>query len=308
MRIWQKILIPTAIVLLVSGTYLFFVWKHRQNPGVVGRQNQPEQPRSLDDVAVVRILSPAHFDDVTPLAGTSVWMKDGYAMPYFTYAGGRVEFNQRIGLIPAAQQLDVKKIVKQAAPASVDDNVQHDGRQVFAVFTLPGGKDPFATPIGYINGHDEAYYTDMLFYYDDPHKIYSNWPKDVWAAIDAHQVKPGMSELETQMSIGEKLHPDGPTEGDRTVTYDQNGKQWKITYVDNHATQIKTGQATLGSISQKQGMLQCASSISIVMQCSPVSSHCSMSSASRFQPTKPANLPPGDCAGVGASPSPVSAL
>jgi len=237
---WQKILIPTAIALLIGGIYLFTVWKHRQNPGVVGQQSQAEQPRSLDDVAVVRILSPAHFDDVTPLAGTSVWMKDGYTMPYFTCSGGRVEFNKRIGLVPAAQQLEVNKIVRQAAPAGVSDNVQHDGRQVFAIFTLPGSKDLYATPIGYDNGNDDAYYTDLLFYYDDPHKIYSNWPKDVWASIDAHQVKPGMSELQTQMSIGEKLHPDGSTEGDRTITYDQDGKKWTVTFVNNHATAIKT--------------------------------------------------------------------
>ncbi|MGB6690926.1 MAG: hypothetical protein WBE76_24085 [Terracidiphilus sp.] len=241
MKNWQKILIPTAIALLIGGIYLFAVWKQRQNPGVVGQQSQAEQPQSPDDVAVVPILSPAHFDDVTPLAGTSVWMKDGYTMPYFSYAGGRVEFNKRIGLIPAAQQLDVKKIIRQAAPASVSDNVQHDGRQALAVFTLPGGKELYATPIGYDNGNDEAYYTDLLFYYDDPHKIYSNWPKDVWAAIDAHQVKPGMSELETQMSIGQKLHPDGSTEGNRTIDYDEDGKKWTVTFVNNRATTIKTG-------------------------------------------------------------------
>lgn len=49
------------------------------------------------------------------------------------------------------------------------------------------------------------------------------------------------------------------------------------------------------------------SAISIIMQCAPVASHCSMSWASRFHPTNPANLPPGDCSGVGARPSPVSA-
>ena len=140
-----------------------------------------------------------------------------------------------------AQQLDIKKIVKAAVPASVSDNVQHGGRQAMAVFTLPNGTETFATPIGYMDGNDEAYYTDLLFYYDDPHRIYSNWPKDVWAAIDAHQVKPGMSELETRMSIGGKIHPDGQTEGDRTVTYDQDGKQWTVTYVQNRATTIKAG-------------------------------------------------------------------
>ena len=241
MKAWKVVLISTVITLLIGGVYLFSVWKHRQNPGVVGEQSQASQPRSLDDVAVVRILSPAHFDDVTPLAGASVWMKDGYTMPYFAASATRVDFNKRIGLIPAAQQLDIKKVIKQAVPAGVEDSVQHGSRQALAIFSLPGGKDLYATPIGYMQGNDEAYYTDLLFYYDDPHKIYSNWPKDMWSAIDAHEVKPGMSELQTRMSIGEKLHPDGQTEGDRTVSYDQDGKQWTITYVGNKATNIKAG-------------------------------------------------------------------
>jgi len=240
MKTWQKILIPTAITLLICGTYLFWVWKSRQNPGPSIQAGRASEPRSLDDVAVVRILSPAHFDDVTPLAGTSVWMKDGYTMPYFAVTGGRVDFSKRIGLIPAAQELQVKKIVKQAVPASVSDSVQHGSRQALAVFTLPGSKELYATPIGYMEGNEEAYYTDLLFYYDDPHKIYSNWSKEVWAAIDAHQVRPGMSELQTQMSIGENLHPDGQSEGDRTVTYNQDGKHWTVTYAGNRATVIKS--------------------------------------------------------------------
>jgi hypothetical protein len=239
LKTWQKILIPTLISLLICGAYLFWVFKQRQNPGAIGQANQASQPRSMDDVAVVRILSPAHLDDVTPLAGTSVWMKDGYTMPYFAFAGGRVDFQKRVGLVPAAQRMDVKKIVKQAVPANLSDSMQHGTRQVFAVFALPEGKDLFATPIGYIDGEQEGYFTDLLFYYDDPHKIYNNWPKDVWAAIDAHQVKAGMSELETQMSIGQMLHPDGSSEGDRTVTYNVNGKTITVTYVNNKATNIK---------------------------------------------------------------------
>jgi hypothetical protein len=29
------------------------------------------------------------------------------------------------------------------------------------------------------------------------------------------------------------------SEGSRTITYDQAGKKWTITFVDNHATAIK---------------------------------------------------------------------
>ena len=93
--------------------------------------------------------------------------------------------------------------------------------------------------IGVIGDGEEEYFTDILFFYDDPHTIYDNWPKNVWAAIDAHQVLPGMSELQTRMSIGQKTESDGGSQGNRTVTYDQAGKKWTITFVDNRATSIK---------------------------------------------------------------------
>jgi hypothetical protein len=151
-----------------------------------------------------------------------------------------VLFAKRVGVIPAAQRMEVKKIVKAAVPASVEDYMEHGSRQAFAVFALPGGAALYATPIGYMQGNEEAYYSDLLFYYDDPHTIYDHWPKDVWAAIDAHQVKPGMSEVETRMAIGRNLQVDGSREGDRTVTYDQAGKHWTVTYVANQATVIKS--------------------------------------------------------------------
>lgn len=239
MKTWKVVAATTLVTLAIGGSYLFFVFKQRQNPGVIG-QNDASQTMSKDDLAVVRSFFPAHFEDTQRLEGTSVWMRNGYTMPYYPYVGGHVEFAKRVGLIPAAQRLDVKKIVKAATPPKEDDGIEHGSKQAFAVFALPGGTALFATPVGYIEGQQEGYYTDLLFYYDDPHTIYDNWPKDVWAAIGAHQVKQGMSELETRMSIGQKDHPDGATEGDRTVTYNQDGKQWTITYVKNRATTIST--------------------------------------------------------------------
>jgi hypothetical protein len=238
MKTWQKILMITLITLAAGGTYLFIVWRHRENPGVTGRK-APEQRLSADDVAVVRMEFPMHFDDVKELQGKSVWMKNGYSMPYYPYVGGRVEFTRPAGLIPAAQRLDIKKAIKVAVPASVHDNIEHGDRQAMVVFTLPGSTKEFATAVGFMQGQDEHYFDDLLFYYDDPHTIYSNWPRETWAAIDAHQVKPGMSELQTRMAIGMKAHLDGQIEGNRTVDYDVNGKHIVVTYRDNHATAIQ---------------------------------------------------------------------
>ncbi len=238
MKNWQKALIITLITLTIGGVYLLVVFEKRRNPGVVPQTDQ-EQALTPDDVAVVRMMFPTAFDDVLKLQNTSVWMKNGYTMPYFPYNSGHIDFNQNQGKIPPAQRLDIKKVIKAAAPATVDDGISHGSRQVFAVFALPGGASLYATAIGVIDGSQEEYFSDVLFFYDDPRTIYDNWPKNVWAAIDAHQVLPGMSELQTRMSIGQKTQSDGSSEGNRTVTYDQAGKSWTITFVDNKATTIK---------------------------------------------------------------------
>jgi hypothetical protein len=238
-KIWKVMLISTLITLAIGGIYLFSVWKQRQNPGVIPHQEASDMP-SKDDLVVMRAFSPAHYADLKRLEATTVWMKNGYTMPYFPYVGDKIEFAAPAGLIPAALRMDVKKIVKASVPSNVDDGIEHGTQQAFAVFALPGSAKLYATAVGTMDSRLESYYTDMLFFYDDPHSIYAHWPADVWATIDAHQVKPGMSELETQMALGNKLHADGKDVGNRTVNYDQDGKQWTVTYVKNRATAIST--------------------------------------------------------------------
>ena len=240
MKPWKIVVIPTLIMLVIAGIYIFSVWKKRQNPGVV-KQAQ-EQKLTADDVAVVRMEYPGHFDDLKDEEGKTVWMKNGYTIPYFPYAGGKVDFKKRVGLIPPLQKLDLKKAIKAAVPADVDDGISHGTRQAMYVFTLPGDdKKEYATPVGAIDASEEQYYSDLLYFYDDPHTIYANWPKDVWAAVDAHQAKPGMNELQTRLALGQKVKTDSQTEGNRTVTYDQDGKKWTVTFVSDRATKVQNG-------------------------------------------------------------------
>lgn len=239
MKTWQKALLMTLATIAIGVIYLFSVFEHRRSPGVQP-QTAPDQNLTPDDVAIVRMKFMTSFDDALKLQGTSVWMKNGYTMPYFPYQGGRIVFSKRIGVIPSAQRLDIKKAIRAMPPADLDDGISHGTRQAFVVFTLPSSPSLYATVIGAMDGSQEEYFCDVLFYYDDPHKIYDNWPPNVWAAIDAHQVLAGMSELQTQTSIGHNQHADSTSEGNRTITYDQAGKKWIITFVGNHATAIKT--------------------------------------------------------------------
>ena len=241
MKPWKIFVITTAIVLAIASIYTYHIWQKRQNPGVA-KQGQ-EQPLTADDVAVVRMEFPAHFDDVKDLEGKSVWMKNGYTMPYFAYTGGRVNFKKKVGVVPPLQKMDVKKAVETAVPKDVDDGISHGQKQALVVFTMKGDeKQEFATPVGVQDGADEQYYDDLLFFYDDPHKIYTHWPADVWSAVDQHQAKQGMNELQTRLALGQKIQTDDPkTEGNRTVTYDADGKKWTVTFRNDKATDVKAG-------------------------------------------------------------------
>jgi len=240
MKPWKIVAIPTLITLLIASVYTFSVWKKRQNPGAVN-QGQ-EQKLTADDVAVVRMQFPSHFEDLKDEEGKTVWMKNGYTMPYFAYSGGKVDFKKRVGVIPPLQKLELKKSIKVAVPADIDDGISHGTRQAMYVFTLPDDKQEYATPVGAMEGSEEQYYSDLLYFYDDPHTIYANWPKDIWAAVEAHQAKPGMNELQTRLALGQKIKTDNPrSEGNRTVTYDQDGKKWTVTFVKDRATKVENG-------------------------------------------------------------------
>jgi hypothetical protein len=62
MQTWQKASIVTLITLAIGGIYLFTVFEHRRNPGVV--PNSAAAPATnMDDVAPVRLMYMTTFDD-----------------------------------------------------------------------------------------------------------------------------------------------------------------------------------------------------------------------------------------------------
>ena len=238
MKTWKAVLIPIAITLLIGGIYLAIVFHNRAKDNAVANK-APEEHLTADEIAIDRQEFPAHFDDVSELAGKSVWMRNGYSMPYYPYAGGHVNYAKQVGLLPPAQRLDVKKAIKAVAPASVSNKVPHGDHQALLVFTLPGDTSEYAIAVGAIQGQQEQYFDDLLFYYDDPHTIYSHWPKVTWAAVDSHQAKQGMNELQMSLALGMNITVDSQDKGNRTVNYDVNGKKISVTFANDKATSIQ---------------------------------------------------------------------
>jgi 4-amino-4-deoxy-L-arabinose transferase-like glycosyltransferase len=238
MKSWQKVGAFTLIVLAVFGIRMYFLWKERHAP-VVQKSQRYERPLTDDDIVSPRKLLIDDMKSAKTLISKTVWIQAGFELEYFPYINRRINFAHKIGVLPSVQALEIKDIVLETAPLSKTSHIPRGDKQVFAVFQIPGDSKQYTTAIGYIQGNDSTYYCDDIFYYDDPHKMYKHWPTDVWQAVDQHQPKAGMNELQVAMALGVMQQSDSSNYGNRTVHYDAGGKQWNVSFQNNKATNVQ---------------------------------------------------------------------
>ncbi len=238
MKTWQKLALIAVPALLILGIGILYINHKRNEPAAVQPQKQ-ERQLSQDEMVVPRKLFIDSLDSARALIGKPVWIQAGYELDYYPYTGHHVEFAHKSGVLPSIQQLNITNVVTQKVPANVPTRIARGTAQAFAVFTMPGDSKEYATAIGTIDGNDSTFYCDNVFYYDDPHQMYKFWPADIWKAIDQHQPKTGMNELQTSMALGVMQQSDSSDYGNRTVSYDTGGKHWAVTFENDKAVQIQ---------------------------------------------------------------------
>jgi hypothetical protein len=239
MKVWQKVGIITLIVLIAFGIRIYFLYRERHSPGAQP-QHMAERQLTRDDLVIPRKLYIDSVASAKALGGKTVWVQSGYSLDYYPFAHRRVEFDHPAGVLPSVQPLQIKDIITQKTPSSVATRVPKGDKQVFAVFTKPGeaGKE-YATAIGYFQGTDSTFFCDQIFYYDDPHQMYSFWGPKIWAAIDQHRPIPGMNELQTAMALGVVQQSDSSKVGNRTVDYIAGNQKWSVSFQNDRATAIQ---------------------------------------------------------------------
>jgi len=246
LKSWQIVGLMTLPVLLIAAIWIWHVEQVRNAP--VSLPSGPPQHIITNEEAVVpKKLFIDSLASAQVLVGKPVWLQAGYQVEYFPYKAKHIDFAHQVGVLPGIQQLDVKAIIEQSTPPTFRTREGRGDKNIFVVFTEPGSEVEFAAPMGTIGGPflgagESKYYFDDLLYYDDPHKLYNFLPANVWKAIDAHQVIPGMTEMETTMSLGQIQDSGSSDYGNRTVHFNyglHNEKSASVTFVKNKATEIK---------------------------------------------------------------------
>ena len=168
-------------------------------------------------------LYPFDLKSAKQLMLQPVWVKEGYRYTYYPYDAARkkVDFGHEAGLLLPLERLEIKDVVT--------DIRQRAGKaQMMAVFQKEGKS--FAVPIGFETEGQYKIYSDEMFYVEDPHELYKFWPADVWQAIEQHEVKPGMDELQADFAVGMGVPDAGSSSDDKTVRYPNGGKPLVVNY------------------------------------------------------------------------------
>jgi len=223
-----------AMLILVTArtAYIFY---QRYEDRVAAERKKQELPVGLsnpDYYVNPKKLYPYDLKSAMQLTEQPEWVKEGYRYTYYPYdpANKRLDFAHEAGLLGPIEKLTITGVVTGMPPGKGQQ------RQVMAVFQKEG--ESYAVPIGYETEGSYKIYSDEMFYIQDPHELYKHWSAEVWQAVEQHQVKPGMNEMQAVFAIGMGVPDGGSTSYQKTVRYPNGGKPLVIVYHDGKAAEI----------------------------------------------------------------------
>ncbi len=238
---WRKrIQLLLLIFLVAAGIRLFLIYRERHEPAKSPEKSEQTTYKvGLDDYVVPRKLHAYDLESAKSLVGKTVWVHAGNQLAYYPYdmQQRRARLDKEAGLLPPLEKLEVKNVNLQTTPGS------NGQKQLLAVFERAGMNDTYVVSIGKVIGDNYSIYFDDGFFLDDPHELYKHWPADVWNAIDRHEAKPGMNELQASFALGTSGKAGAGDYGNRTMEYANAGKPVTVTFSGNRAVKIETGSA-----------------------------------------------------------------
>jgi hypothetical protein len=219
-------------ILLAGGRAAYIVYERHE---AMKEDSKPKQEGALkaDYYVTPKKLHAYDLKSAHELTQQPVWVKYGYQLTYYPYDRERrkTDFAHEAGTLAPLQKLEIQDVVAEVSPLAPDV------KQVMVCFSLDG--KGYAVPIGAEKGEDFKLRSSDMFFLEDPRDLYKHWPADIWSKIDAHEVQPGMSELQASFAIGVGTPEGSGDYGSRTLRYTNGGKPLVIAFQDDKAVEIK---------------------------------------------------------------------
>ncbi len=231
----KKIQIFLLLAIVVAGGRAAYIVYSRYQDRKEAEKPKQEVPLNADYYVRPRKLRPYDLKSAQELTKQPVWVKVGYSSTYYPYSPARrkTDFGHEAGTLAPLQKLQITDVGAELPPNS------KGSIQVLARFELEG--KPYAVPIGAGQSGEYKIYSDDMFFVEDPHELYKHWSADIWQAIDSHEVRKGMNELQASFAVGLGVPQGSGDYGSRTLQYANGGKPLNVTFRGDKAVEIVPG-------------------------------------------------------------------
>lgn len=232
----QKVQIFLLVAIVLAGLRAAYIFYERRGARLSETAQKQEAPLMADYYVTPKRLRSYDLKSAKDLTRQPVWVKEGYKYSYYPFdkAAKRSDFAHEAGTLLPIQKLQVTDVLTDVSPGSPDQ------RQVMAVFELEGKH--YSVPIGAVQGGSYQIYSDEIFYIQDPRELYKHWPAETWQAIEQHEVKAGMNELQADFAIGMGMPEASMDSSSKTVKYPNGGKPVTVVYRNGKAAQVEPGK------------------------------------------------------------------
>ena len=228
-----------VLLLAVGGEVLYL--RHERNKPMVVKAPEREVIAD-DDLVFLKKKRPDTLKDIKDLNGSTLWVSAGGQLEYYPFVGHAVQYGKSAGTLLGAQPIVAKDAVEQVAPKTATFRIPGGDKQVLLVFSKRNDPKEYAVPVGYRQAGQYTFYTDEIFFYDDPHELYKHWGPEIWKAVDAHEVILGMNERQVELSLGQVSKSTSNDYGNRMVVFANLGKPMAVTFVKNKVTAFRADQ------------------------------------------------------------------
>jgi hypothetical protein len=234
----KKIQLVLLLAIAIAAIRTVYILYQRHSEKIKQAEKTTAPPLNPDYYVTPKKLYPYDLKSAKQLTQQPVWVKEGYRYSFYRYnrTRHRTDFSRDAGQLLPIEKLQIEDVVTDVSPAAPDQ------RQLMAIFEKDGKS--YAFPIGSVKNGNYQIYSDEMLFVQDPHELYKHWPAEVWQAIDTHQAKPGMNEIQMDFAIGMGIPERSDNPAVKTVHYPNGGNALTVTYQNGKAEEIKPTAAT----------------------------------------------------------------
>jgi|RhiMetdeSRZDD1v2_1073273.scaffolds.fasta_scaffold09464_13 hypothetical protein len=161
-------------------------------------RSKPSAPKltERDYLTVIPKFGVGDLASAKKLAGSSLWVKAGYAIEYSRYSTSATTARPSPGMkLEPMEEITVRDFVKRPLPQK---------KQWEILLLFEKGGEEFSAVIGYFEPEAKQYQIqlDDLFYAKNPRHIYDHWDEETWQKIRHHQLEKQMTFAQVNLSLG----------------------------------------------------------------------------------------------------------